>query len=154
MIVQLDTNILARLAQPSHPSHAIALAAMRQLEAAGHVLCIVPQNLFEFWAVATRPLPANGLSLSVDEAELELRKLKTAFILHRDPPFLLEEWERLVVAHDCKGKPSHDARIVAAMNVHGVAHLLTFNDSDFARYPGIKVLHPSTPNIPSGGGVI
>jgi predicted nucleic acid-binding protein len=37
----------------------------------------------------------------------------------------------------------HDARLVAAMNVHGVRRILTFNTDDFARY-GIEVLHPSS----------
>ena len=41
------------------------------------------------------------------------------------------------------GKNAHDARLVAAMRVHGVTHLLTFNDQDFARYTGITVLTPA-----------
>ena len=34
------------------------------------------------------------------------------------------------------------ARVVAAMNVHGVHRILTFNTGDFARF-GIEVLLPS-----------
>jgi len=34
--------------------------------------------------------------------------------------------------------------LVAAMHVHGVTHLLTLNVRDFARYPGITVVHPQT----------
>jgi predicted nucleic acid-binding protein len=37
----------------------------------------------------------------------------------------------------------HDTRLVAAMNVHGVERILTFNTDDFTRY-GIGVLHPSS----------
>jgi predicted nucleic acid-binding protein len=140
MDVQLDTNILTRLAQPSHPFHALALAALRNLQAAGHSPCIVPQNLFEFWAVATRPVDDNGLGLTVAEAKAELDRIKSAFVLFVDVPGLPGEWERLVVAHDCKGKASHDARIVAAMNTHGTKQLVTFNAKDFARYTGITVL--------------
>src|SRR5580700_9915789 len=123
MNIQLDTNILARLAQASHPQYATALAALHQLESAGHTPCIVPQNLFEFWAVATRPVAGNGLGLAVAEAKTEFDKLKRSFLLLADPLALLDEWERLVVNHDCKGKSAHDARIVAAMNVHGVRQL-------------------------------
>jgi hypothetical protein len=54
----------------------------------------------------------------------------------------LPEWQRLVVQHDVKGRNAHDARLVAAMNVHGVGHILTFNITDFTRYPGIIVLDP------------
>lgn len=38
----------------------------------------------------------------------------------------------------------HDARLVAAMLVHGLTHILTFNISDFARYSEITAVHPTT----------
>jgi len=38
------------------------------------------------------------------------------------------------------GKAAHDARLVAAMNRHALSHLLTFNVSDFKRYPAIQIL--------------
>ncbi|MEK7832647.1 MAG: hypothetical protein AAB401_16260 [Acidobacteriota bacterium] len=44
------------------------------------------------------------------------------------------------------GKPAHDARIVAAMKVHGIAHLLTFNVGDFKRFPNITVVSPDEVN--------
>jgi len=37
----------------------------------------------------------------------------------------------------------HDARIVAAMLVHQVQAILTFDLDDFKRYPGIVVIHPN-----------
>jgi hypothetical protein len=53
-----------------------------------------------------------------------------------------KEWRRLVVTHSVAGVQVHDARLVAAMLVHGVSRLLTLNDRDFSRYPGIEALHP------------
>jgi predicted nucleic acid-binding protein len=41
------------------------------------------------------------------------------------------------------GKNAHDARLVAAMNVHGVTHLLTFNAADFRRFTTIQVMTPA-----------
>ena len=52
------------------------------------------------------------------------------------------EWRRLVIAHGVAGKKAHDARLVAAMLIHGIKHVLTFNAPDFARYPNIVVLDP------------
>jgi hypothetical protein len=49
----------------------------------------------------------------------------------------------LVVKHSVLGAKVHDTRLVAAMNVHDVGRILTFNVGDFARY-GIEVLHPSS----------
>jgi predicted nucleic acid-binding protein len=37
-----------------------------------------------------------------------------------------------------------DARLAAAMRVHDVKRILTFNDRDFARYTHIEAVHPRT----------
>ena len=147
MTVQIDTNVLTRLAQPTHPLHAAAASAIRNLQSAGHPLCVVPQNLYEFWVVATRPLGDNGLGLAVPEVIAELDRLKRTFALLADSPALLPAWEKLVVAFECKGKMAHDARIVAAMNVHGVKHLLTFNVKDFLRYTDLNVIDPAAVGV-------
>ena len=42
--------------------------------------------------------------------------------------------------HAVSGKNVHDARMVAAMVVHGVESILTFNTQDFLRYGEIRVL--------------
>jgi predicted nucleic acid-binding protein len=150
MKVLLDTNVLTRLSQQSHPLHEMARQAVTQLEAGGRELCIVPQNLYEFWAVATRPLRDNGLALSIAEAKTELDRLKGSFVLLRDAPTLFDIWENLVVAHECRGKPTHDARLVAAMLTHQVTELLSFNTQDFLRYQQITLIDPA---LPPGGAV-
>lgn len=53
------------------------------------------------------------------------------------------EWRRLVVQHNVPGVKVHDARLVAAMNVHNVPRILTFNAGDFLRY-GIEVIEPQS----------
>ncbi|MFN6495972.1 MAG: hypothetical protein RMX65_002850 [Nostoc sp. DedQUE01] len=49
--------------------HTDARRAFVTLRKQNEKLCIIPQNLIEFWVVATRPLASNGLGLTVDEAE-------------------------------------------------------------------------------------
>jgi len=49
----------------------------------------------------------------------------------------------LVQQHSVSGKPARDARIAAAMIVHGITHILTLNVGDFKRFPKITVLHPA-----------
>jgi predicted nucleic acid-binding protein len=144
MTLLLDSNILLRLAQLSHPMHATAQAAVSALEQRGETLRTVPQTLYEFWVVATRPVAINGLGLSVAEATAELTRLKALFPLLPDTPAVYPEWERLVTALGVTGKNAHDARLVAALSAHGLTHLLTFNTQDFARYPGITALDPAT----------
>lgn len=143
MTYLVDTNVLLRAAQPSHPSHVAATAAVRTLLARGERLCVLPQNLIEFWAVATRPSQSNGLGLEVGEAAAELDRLKVIFELLPDTPAIYPEWETLVRAHQVKGKEAHDARIAAAMIAHGVTHILTFNGGDFKRFAGVTALDPS-----------
>ncbi len=57
---------------------------------------------------------------------------------------LQSAWEGLVVTHRISGKSTHDARLVAAMIVHRIDSILTFNVQDFIRYNGIAVLDPAT----------
>ena len=49
----------------------------------------------------------------------------------------------LVIQHQVSGELAHDARLVAAMQVHGLTAILTFDKSGFSRYPGIELLDPS-----------
>ena len=109
-------------------------------------LRVVAQNLIEFWAVATRPIADNGLGITVAQAAQELTKLKTLFVILPDTADIFPQWEQLVVKHHVLGKQVHDARLVAAMTVHKLTHLLTFNTDDFKRYDGITVVSPSSVN--------
>jgi hypothetical protein len=65
------------------------------------------------------------------------------FSLLDDPPGLFAGWLALVTAHGCHGKVAHDARYVAALGLHGLTHLLTFNIGDFTRFTGITALDPA-----------
>ena len=48
MRVLVDTNILARLAQPAHPHHPAAVDAVEALQAKGDELCVVPHVIYEY----------------------------------------------------------------------------------------------------------
>lgn len=50
-----DANILIRTANPVDPEHQTSIDALRQLAVSGHELIVVPQVLYEYWVVATRP---------------------------------------------------------------------------------------------------
>ncbi len=143
MTVLLDTNVLTRLAQHTHPLHATARDAVAALEGSGETLQTVTQNFYEFWVVATRPVAANGLGMSASEASVELARLQALFPMLPDAPALFVEWRKLVTTHSVLGKNAHDARLVAAMACHGITHLLTFNAQDFSRYPGLTLLDPA-----------
>lgn len=144
MSVLVDTNLLTRSLQPASPDFAVATSALRELNRQQEQLCVVPQVIYEFWTVCTRPLGENGLALTTDDANLEQLRVLSLFTLLPDSPALFTEWQRLVVQHKVKGKSAHDARLVAAMIVHEMKSILTFNGTDFSRYPGIAVLSPES----------
>ncbi|MEO7970545.1 MAG: PIN domain-containing protein [bacterium] len=138
----VDTNVLLRSTDVGNSAQSLAEGAIEKLRFGGDSLSLFPQNLIEFWAVATRPSANNGRGLSVAQAESQLIHLKSIFTLLDDKPEIFSEWERLVVQYRVTGKQSHDARLVAAMKVHGVSNLLTFNDNDFKRFEDIRVVNP------------
>lgn len=51
MRILLDTNLLTRMAEPGHSQHQPALDATILLGKQGNGLFLVPQILYEFWAV-------------------------------------------------------------------------------------------------------
>ncbi|MDX2044342.1 MAG: type II toxin-antitoxin system VapC family toxin [Acidobacteriota bacterium] len=139
----LDTNILARSIEPDHPMHDPANLAIEALTARSESIYVLAQSLYEFWVIATRPREQNGLGLSAVEAQVRLNEFQQIFSLKTDRPEIYVEWKQLVTQYAVIGKPAHDARIVAAMKVHGITHLLTFNVGDFKRFQAITVVSPN-----------
>lgn len=105
---------------------------------------MVPQNLIEFWNVATRPAEQNGLGWSATETDIEVSRLEAIFDVLPDEPSIYSEWRRLVIVNGVLGKNVHDARIAAAMKVHKITKLLTFNIKDFRRFSDIILIDPAS----------
>lgn len=104
----------------------------------------MPQVLYEYWVVATRPAAQNGLGLTVTDARVAVEEFTLTFPLLRDERGIFSFWLDLVTAHSVAGKLAHDARLVAAMNRHGLTHLMTFNSTDFTRFQPVVALTPGT----------
>lgn len=88
--------------------------------------------------VATRPVAVNGLGKSAVDAAADLRRCRGLFTLLDGSPAIYPTWERLVSTAGIVGNRVHDARLVAAMMVHGVDRLLTFNVQDFRPFAGVR----------------
>jgi len=146
VIYLADTNVLLRFADRNHPLHPVVRAAVRKLRRDGHTLQVTSQNCVEFWNVATRPTTRNGFGLTPTETDRLLRLIERLFPLLLDTPRLYSEWRRLVVTFSVSGVQVHDARLVAAMKLNSVTHILIFNATDFTRYAteGIVAVDPTT----------
>ncbi|MSO35736.1 MAG: PIN domain-containing protein [Acidobacteria bacterium] len=143
MSVFVDTNVLLRAADPGDPKHEAATRTISELLETGETLCITPQIAAEFWNVATRPVANNGLGMSIDEVRDEISRLERFFSVLPESIEVYSERKRLVAEHKVQGVKVHDARIVAAMNVHGITRIVTFNADDFRRYGSITATLPS-----------
>jgi predicted nucleic acid-binding protein len=139
----VDTSVLISFLQPHHPLYIPADRAVQFFLKRGRELHIVPQSLVELWVVATRPIAQNGLGMSAANVAPEVARLKSMFLLLPETPAIFPLWEALVIQHQVSGKPAHDARLVAAMQAHGLTAILTFDKTGFSRYPGIQVFHPA-----------
>jgi predicted nucleic acid-binding protein len=138
----LDTNVLLRSCQPNSPDHETALAAVNSLLGAGRTLCIGSQTIYEFLAVATRSIAANGLGMEHSVADAELAKLLVGIEVLYDSESVVAEVRRLVVDYKITGKKIHDAHLAGAMMAHQVNEILTFDSDDFKRLSQITVLGP------------
>lgn len=141
-IYLLDTNILLRLSKRSDPRHGLVKAALDALTDRGADICCTPQNISEFWNVCTRPSDRNGFGLSISEADEALQAIERTLTVLPDNEQIYRVWRALVVRHRVSGVQVHDARLAAAMQVHGISHILTLNQPDFMRYSSISVVHP------------
>ncbi len=140
--VLLDSNTLIRWAQRQTPSFTIVGMAIKELMRSRVEPCYTSQDLGEFWNVLTRPADRNGFGFSPAIADVRAGEIESAFRLLPDIPAMHIEWRQLLVIHNISGVQVHDARLVAAMHVHGVNRILTFNTRDFARFNDISAIHP------------
>jgi predicted nucleic acid-binding protein len=144
MRVLVDTNILARGAQPSHPLWSQSTHYVSKLIRQGDSVFYCAQNIAEFWNVATRPATRNELGLLHEEALGEVSNIERLLGLLPDVPAVYTAWKDIVKSYKIQGVKVYDARLVALMTVYAVENILTFNVSDFKRYGNITALHPST----------
>ncbi len=147
-MILVDTNLLIRMTRSHDPQAGVARAAIQTLLGRRERLIIVPQNLYEFWAVATRPPgspPAgrNGLGMTAGQAGHWLRFFRRRFTLLPDREELSTLWQELVERHNVMGFRAHDVRLVAAMQSYGISRLLTFNAADFRGFP-VMTLDPAS----------
>jgi len=90
MLILSDTNLLLRLVEPEHAQRPIAAEAIDVVRKLVYRLVIVPQVVYEFWAVGTRPAEVNGLGLSSAEVSGKFDGLMPSFKLLLDERSIFE----------------------------------------------------------------
>jgi predicted nucleic acid-binding protein len=136
-----DTNVLLRIVDPGSPEHEVAISYVAELQRKGEAIYHVAQNLYEFWAVATRPIASNGLGWDSERTKQEIEELQERFSVLPESDLILGKWLELDANFRIQGKRCHDARLAAVILINKLDHLLTFNDTDFTSLP-VSVIRP------------
>ncbi|MCS6918625.1 MAG: type II toxin-antitoxin system VapC family toxin [Fimbriimonadales bacterium] len=140
----LDTNVVVRALIQDDPEHQLVASAIENCLIVGVQVYICSQNLFEMWAILTRPIEANGYGLLPQDVSVYFQQIVETFPVIVETPALLEIWRDLCLRYSVQGKQVHDARIVAFAKSVGIQHILTLNTSDFERFQHeIGILHPN-----------
>lgn len=138
-----DTSVLVRLRDRNSSHLAECERAIDLLIDRDDKLCLCTQALIEFWSVATRPLEANGLGRSVEQAFSDCQLFLDTMSLLDEPPDIAQRWLELVRRYEVRGKEVHDARLVAFALAHNLSHILTLNPTDFSRYQEVTPVTPA-----------
>ncbi len=141
----IDTSVLIRLSDPTDEFFDEATDTVDHLHVAGNNLVVAPQVVYEYWSASTRPVARRGLGLSPGQVRTNIEHFNQTFEFADEPIGLYREWLNIVTTLLVSGKESHDARLVAFMNLSNIQHIVTFNTVDFARYPTVTAIDPRTP---------
>ena len=139
-ILFVDTNVLLTASDVLRPSHLEAQRIFSKASQQGFHLALSGQVLREYLAVATRPVEANGLGLTVPDAVANVERFLEFTNLFEETEEVALRLRELAKDLDVRGPRIHDANIVATMLAHRIPLLVTQNSSDFIGFEGIKTL--------------
>src|SRR4051812_36034248 len=110
----VDTNVLVYAVFPAVAQHAASRALVDKAKTAGANLCVVPQNLIEFYAVVTDPRRVTQPKTS-DEALQAIDDLLAlpGLLLLPVPADLVARWAQLLRQNPAPKKRAFDTQLVA-----------------------------------------
>src|SRR5437870_2369996 len=111
----VDTNVLIEATDERRAHRAEARALLQS----GAPLVLAAQVIREYLSVATRPVEANGLGMSMSDALLNIREFRREIRLLPEERPILTTFLALLERIPCSGKRVHDAHLVATAIAHG-----------------------------------
>lgn len=135
-----DTNILLHAMNEASEHHEACHALRGRALSRVIDICLTPQVLLEYFAVATNP---NELArpLSPAEARSDIRKLAALFPMIYATDDQHQRVFALLDETGFSGRHVFDLQLAATMLANGVARIYSYDDR-FDRIPGIRRLTP------------
>jgi toxin-antitoxin system PIN domain toxin len=139
----IDTNILVYSIDEVSPFHSSARSLVEQAREPAAGLCVTPQVLAEFFAVATNARRVESPCTSAEAIEAIVRFLALpGMALLPVPSNVVERWCALAKMRSVTGRSIFDLQLAATILGNGVTRLYTFNVADFEGIPGLDVVRP------------
>lgn len=138
--ILIDSNVLIHLYDTNSDPHKYIAPSLLYLYKNGYRLTIFPQNIVEFWSVATRD--KRGLNWTVKRTYMEIKALQDLFYLQMEPEGWFKSWLSRVVKNESVSRKAYDARLVTMMVHYGIGQVLTSDRRDFSAHTDIGVLSP------------
>jgi len=139
-VLFLDTNVLLTATDESRLQHSAARRAISEANMNGIHFGLSGQILREYLTVATRPIAANGLGLSVGDALENCAQFSKRALFYDETEEVAFRLRELIAVSGMHGKQIHDVNVVATMLTHGLRKLLTANVKDFESFTDIEVV--------------
>jgi hypothetical protein len=120
MRVLVDTNILLRSAQSTHPLCSQAASTVANLLRQKDASSSAPRTIAEFWNVATRPAEVDGLGFTQEEAFQEVAGIENLLTLLPDIPAIYPGWTSQRQPARPEQLPKIDAIVSRAVEVRPI----------------------------------
>lgn len=139
----VDTNVLIYSFSKESEHYQVCRELLNKAQDGKFFLCVAPQILAEFYAIATdprrttAPQKPNDLLAVIDQ----LLAMPGMTILPL-PVDVVERWVSLIRKHPVTGSDIFDIQLVATMLGNGINRIYTYNRKDFEKFSEIEVLTP------------
>jgi hypothetical protein len=141
-MIAIDTNILVYARRAETPHHARARKLLLTLAEGGRPWALPWPCVYEYLRLVTHPRvfdPPTGIEAAL--ADLESLFESPSLTLLGEGVTHRAAMRQVLLSGRPAGNLVHDAHIAALLVESGVREFWT-EDRDFARFPGLKVVHP------------